>query len=65
MLPENTDVLNNVPPSIETRAQRQGKAIKRFMAAIDTIEDGTFTDEDFAELENNRANTHTVLSSPR
>ena len=60
ILPENADlvitVLNHPPPSTETRAERQAKAIKRFMAFIDTIEDGTFTDEDFAELENNRAN---------
>ena len=39
----------------KTKAQRQGTAIKRFMAAIDK-NDEMFTDEDFAQLENNRAN---------
>ena len=60
MLPENADlvitILNEFPPSVKTRAQRQGKAIKRFMTAIDAIDAGTFTDEDYAELENRRAN---------
>ena len=41
---------------IKTRAQRQGEALKRFMTAIDAIDDETFIDEDYAELENNRAN---------
>ena len=59
-LPENADIvitlLNEFPSSVKTKAQRQGKAIRRFMTAIEMINDETFSDEDFAELENNRAN---------
>ena len=62
MLPENADlvitILNEFPPNIKTRAERQADAIKRFMAVIDTIDDEIFTDEDYYELENNRANFH-------
>jgi len=57
VLPENASLIITVElPSIKTKAQRQGEAIKRFMAAIDTVDSETFTDEDFSALENNRAN---------
>ena len=45
-------ITDKMPPT----PKRQGDAIKRFMAAIDDISDETFTEEDFAALENNRAN---------
>ena len=55
-LPENASLIITVEmPSVNTKAQKQGEAIKRFMSAIDTT-DNQFTEDDFAELENNRAN---------
>ena len=44
VLPENADllitVLDHVTPSIETKEQRQDKVVKRFMAALDPLNDG-------------------------
>jgi hypothetical protein len=55
-LPENASLIITVEmPSANTKAQQQGEAIRRFMSAIDTT-DNQFTEDDFSELENNRAN---------
>ena len=54
-LPDDVEVLMVITDRTVSMAKRQGEAIKRFMAAIDTINDATLTEEDFAELENNRA----------
>jgi len=40
----------------KTKAQRQLEAFNKFVSAIGSIDDELLTDEDFAELENNRAN---------
>ena len=57
-LPENADIvitiLNDFIPSAESMSRRQGKAIKRFMEAIEKTSEEIFTNEDFNELENNR-----------
>ena len=39
----------------KTKAQRQLEAFDKFVSAIRLIEDEPLTNEDFAELENNRA----------
>ena len=40
----------------KTKARRQLEAFDKFVSAIRSIDDEPLTDEDFAELENNRAN---------
>ena len=39
----------------KTKAQRQLQAFDQFVSAINAIEDEPLSDEDFAELENNRS----------
>ena len=62
VIPENTRVLVTVignelsPVDIVSRSQRQLEALERFVAAINAIDDEPLSDEDFAELENNRVN---------
>ena len=48
-------------PSDKTIAQHQNEAIRRFFAAIDSIEDEPITDEDLSLLENNRVNFYREL----
>ena len=55
-IPEDTEVYMVITDRTPSAARKQGEAIKRFMAAINSINDEVFTSEDFAELENNRAN---------
>jgi hypothetical protein len=57
VLPENASVVLTVEmPTAKTNARRQGEAIKRIMSAIDADDGSMFTEADFFELENNRAN---------
>ena len=58
-IPDNMEVYVMVTgrkylPS-KTKAQRQLEAFDRFVSAVESIDDEPLTDEDFAELENNRA----------
>ena len=58
-IPDNVEVYvmitgrQYVPP--KTKAQRQLQAFEQFVSAINAIDDEPLTDEDFAELENNRS----------
>jgi len=59
-IPDNVEVYvmitgREYPPS-KSKAQQQLEAFDRFVAAIESIDDEPLADEDFAELENNRAN---------
>ena len=62
VIPENTRVIitvvgNELPPvNTISRSQQQLEALERFITAVRAIDDEPLTDEDFAELENNRVN---------
>ena len=49
-------LIDETPLPSKTKAQRQLEAFDKFVSAIRSIDDEPLTDEDFAELENNRAN---------
>ena len=61
-IPENITVLitvvgNELPPiDIVSRSQQQLEALEQFITAIKAIDNEPLSDEDFAELENNRVN---------
>ena len=59
VIPDNMEVYVMVTGrkylSPKTKAQRQLEAFDKFVSAIESIDDESLTDEDFAELENNRA----------
>jgi hypothetical protein len=60
VIPDNMEVFVMITgreylPS-KTKAQRQLEAFDRFVSAIGSIDDEPLSDEDFTELENNRAN---------
>jgi hypothetical protein len=62
VLPENASLIITVEiPPTKTKARRQGEALKRFLTAIDTEDGIAFTEEDFAALENNRADFGRVV----
>ena len=46
----------------KTKSERQLEAFNRFVSIINSIDDELLTDEDFYELENNRANLGRVLA---
>ena len=59
-IPENVEVYvmitgKKYKPQ-KTTTQRQLQAFNQFVSAINAIDDEPLTDEDFTELENNRAN---------
>jgi aminoglycoside phosphotransferase (APT) family kinase protein len=59
VIPENTRVFvtvvgNELPPVAVSRSRRQLEALERFIAAVREIDNEPLSDEDFAELENNR-----------
>ena len=57
-IPDNVEVYVMVTgreyTSLKTKAQRQLNAFEKFVSAIRYIDDEPLTEEDFAELENNR-----------
>ncbi|MDR2713403.1 MAG: hypothetical protein LBB91_09875 [Clostridiales bacterium] len=59
VIPDNVEVFIMVTdrelPISRTKAQRQLEAFDKFVSAISSVSDEPLTDEDFAELENNRA----------
>jgi len=59
-IPDNIEVqvtiIGDEISLVKTKAQRQNEALKRFFAAVDSIEDEPITDDDIAVLENNRVN---------
>ena len=59
-IPDNIEVFVMVTgrelPQPNTNAQKQLEAFDKFVSAIRSIKDEPLTDDDFAELENNRAN---------
>jgi hypothetical protein len=59
-IPDNIEVFVMVTgrelPQPKTKAQKQLEAFDKFVSAIRSIKDEPLTDDDFAELENNRAN---------
>ena len=58
-IPENMEVYVMVTgrelPLSKTKAQRQLEAFDKFVSTISSIEDESLTDEDFIQLEKNRA----------
>jgi len=59
-IPDNIEVYvmitgKELPPP-KTKSQRQLEAFDKFVSAVRSIGDESLTEEDFAELENNRAN---------
>jgi len=58
-IPDNVEVYvmitGNQYVEQKTKSQRQLEAFNRFVSAIHSIDDESLTDEDFFELENNRA----------
>jgi len=65
-IPDNVEVYvmitdRELQPS-KTRSQMQLEAFNRFISAISLIDDEPLTDEDFSELENNRADLGRVVT---
>ena len=65
-IPDNVEVYvmitdRELQPT-KARSQRQLEAFNRFVSAINAIDDEPLTDEDFSELENNRANLGRVVT---
>ena len=58
-IPENVEVYVMVTgrelPLFTTKAQRQREAFDKFVSVIRSIDDEPLTDEDFVQLEKNRA----------
>jgi hypothetical protein len=59
IIPDNTEAYvmitgKEIPPA-KTKPQRQLEAFDKFVAAVRSANGESFTEKDFAELENNRA----------
>ena len=66
VVPDNIEVYVTITgkelPTSKTKAQQQLEAFDKFVSAVRSIDDEPLTDEDFAELENNRADFNRVLT---